>query len=220
MSHEKNFLLLSLDDDDAKNIANILSNKSCSKILDLLTKEELTESAIAEKLNLPISTIHYNLQQLLKAKLIDWENYHYSEKGKQVKHYTVANKYIIIAPKGRSANFLDIIKNLIPTTAMITLGGFFIHWFTKTTTMPLARTVAPLDDAVLLSEPIIESTTFVADEVITASSQTIIQSNTSVSFLSQIIAHAWFWFILGAILGVGTYLLANYLRKRFKKKRT
>ena len=95
----KNFLLLSLEDSKIKKVSNVISNESCRKILDYLSGKDATESEIAEKLSIPISTVHYNLQQLMETGLISAEEFHYSEKGKEVSHYKLANKYIIIAPK-------------------------------------------------------------------------------------------------------------------------
>ena len=59
----------------------------------------LLSQKLAKAMNLPLSTVHYNLQLLLKAGLVSADNYHYSEKGKEVLHYKLSNKYVIIAPK-------------------------------------------------------------------------------------------------------------------------
>jgi predicted transcriptional regulator len=217
MAQEKNFLLLSLDDDDAKNIANILSNKSCSKILDLLTKEELTESVIAEKLKLPISTVHYNLQQLLKAKLITWENYHYSKKGKQVKHYMLANKYIIIAPKGKSSNFLDVIKNLIPVSAIIAAGGFLTHFFTTSSRHWFTKSFTSQADAFMINEMYLDSAPLIVSETRNLT-EPLLEPSSTISLFSQLSTQAWPWFILGAIISLGAYFLVIYIRNKLKKK--
>src|SRR3989338_1552378 len=95
----KNLLLMSLEDEKIKQIANVISNDSCRKILDFLAEKEATESELAEKLQIPISTVHYNLQQLTKAGLVSGEEFHYSKKGREIVHYKLANKYIIISPK-------------------------------------------------------------------------------------------------------------------------
>ena len=109
----KNFLLLSLEDSQAKKVANIVSNDSCRKILDYLSEREATESELAAKLNIPISTVHYNLQQLMDAKLIESEEFHYSPKGREVNHYKLANKYIIITPK-KVTGITQKLKSILP----------------------------------------------------------------------------------------------------------
>ncbi len=60
MAKEK-FVLVSLKEDKAKELAQVISNESCRKILDYLAeKQDATESDLASKLGIPISTIHYN----------------------------------------------------------------------------------------------------------------------------------------------------------------
>src|SRR3989344_5511333 len=96
---KKNFLLLSMEDDKIKKVSNVISNESCRKILDYLSDRDSTESELAQKLNIPISTVHYNLQQLMETGLVESSEFHYSEKGKEVSHYRMANKNIITDPK-------------------------------------------------------------------------------------------------------------------------
>src|SRR3990167_3827696 len=96
----KNFLLVSLDESKAKQLAQIVSNDLCRKMLDYLASREkgATESEIAEALGIPLSTAHYNLRQLLQGGIVKAAEFHYSKKGREVLHYSLANKYIIIAP--------------------------------------------------------------------------------------------------------------------------
>lgn len=125
----KNFLLLSLDDEETKQVANVVSNKSSKRILEYLTEKDATESEIAKALKIPISTVHYNLEQLQKAGLVVVEEYHYSEKGKEVNHYKLANKYIIIAPKGQKADILSKIKDMIPSFAVSAGLAGLLYYF-------------------------------------------------------------------------------------------
>src|SRR3989344_9051421 len=130
----KNFLLLSLEDTKIKKVSNVISNHSCRKILDYLSNKEATESELAEKLQIPISTVHYNLQQLMETGLINAEEFHYSKKGKEVSHYKIANKYIIIAPK-KTFGIKEKLKSILPV-ALIASGAaaliqFMHNYFSK-----------------------------------------------------------------------------------------
>ena len=98
---KQSFLLVSLQEDKAKKLAQVVTNDSCRKILDYLADKEATETDLAEKLGLPMSTVHYNLSQLVGTGLIIADEFHYSKKGKEISHYKLANKYIIIAPKSK-----------------------------------------------------------------------------------------------------------------------
>src|SRR3989344_3974590 len=131
----KNFLLLSLEDTKIKKVSNVISNHSCRKILDYLSNKEATESELAEKLQIPISTVHYNLQQLMETGLINAEEFHYSKRGKEVSHYKIANKYIIIAPK-KTFGIKEKLKSILPV-ALIAAGAAGViqlisNYFTKT----------------------------------------------------------------------------------------
>lgn len=126
----KNFLLLSLEDAKIKKISNVISNESCRKILEYLSTKDATESELAEKLGLPISTIHYNLQQLMGTGLIEVKEFHYSEKGKEVNHYRLTNKYIIIAPK-KTFGIKEKLKSILPIVLIVGATSLIIQYLKK-----------------------------------------------------------------------------------------
>jgi DNA-binding transcriptional ArsR family regulator len=125
------FLLVSLEENESKALAQVMSNDTARKILDILSKHEsLTETDIAKKLDAPLSTIHYNLQALVKANLVKTEEFHYSEKGKEVNHYALANKIIIIAPKNaRTESFRDKLKSILPIALIVAAVGVVMQLF-------------------------------------------------------------------------------------------
>lgn len=111
---KESFMLVSLKEDKAKKLAQVMSNPTCTRILEYLAGKDATETQIAKDLKIPISTVHYNLQQLAQAKLVVAEEFHYSQKGREVNHYRLANKYIIIAPQEDDPSFLQHIKKYVP----------------------------------------------------------------------------------------------------------
>lgn len=199
---KKNFLLLSLEDNKAKKIANIISNESCKKILDYLSEKDATETQIVKELKLPASTVHYNLKQLFDVKLIDWEEAHYSEKGKQVKHYTLANKYIVIAPKNDNSSIKDILKSIMPTTLLTILGAGALYLFPKieygTETFSAKSTeMVAMDTQMEMSRA-------------APMAVEVVQEN----ILHIIISSNWFWFLIGAIFSLSIYLIIEKYRKK------
>jgi DNA-binding transcriptional ArsR family regulator len=127
------FLLVSLEENESKALAQVMSNDTARKILDILSKHEtLTETDIAKKLDVPLSTVHYNLQALVKANLVKAEEFHYSEKGKEVNHYSLANKIIIIAPKNtRTESFKDKLRGILPIGLIVLAVGAVIQLITR-----------------------------------------------------------------------------------------
>ena len=95
---KKNFIMLELDDEKTKKVANVVSNASCIKILDYLAEKEATESDIASE---------------------GWQQP--QPEGKEVNHYKLANKYIIIAPK-KVNGIAQKLKGILPA-ALITAGA-------------------------------------------------------------------------------------------------
>ena len=132
---KENFLMLSLDDPQTKDIANVVSNNSAKKILNYLAETQTsTESEIAKKLDLPLSTVHYNLKQLVKVGLVISDEYHYSQKGKEVDHYRLADKYIIIMPKKKDKTFRSQLRKILPVSFLSVgaAGAIYIYeHFTK-----------------------------------------------------------------------------------------
>jgi DNA-binding transcriptional ArsR family regulator len=127
---KKSFLLVSLKENKAKKLAEVISNKTCRKILDFMAeKKDTTESEISKALNIPISTVHYNMKALMTAKLVKCDEYHYSSKGKEVNHYRLANQYVIIAPEGEKAMIREKLKSIIPTALIMGFAAGVIKMF-------------------------------------------------------------------------------------------
>src|SRR3989344_8185966 len=96
------YILVSLEDEKAKKIAEILSNKTAKKILDFLAdKNEASETDIAQELGIPLNTAEYNIKKLLEADLIGKaKNFFWSVRGKKIDMYKLARKHIVISSAG------------------------------------------------------------------------------------------------------------------------
>ena len=198
---KKNFILLSMEDSKIKKISNVISNDSCRKILDCLANKEATESELASKLSIPISTVHYNLQQLMGTGLIDANEYHYSEKGKEVNHYRLANKYIIIAPKNVSG-IKEKLKSIFPVVLIVGGTALVIQlvndYFSKNTiaAQPM-RAAADAGAAKTMAAPMM------AQEAAVQATQ---QAQTAVPNIAL-------WFLAGAIFALLVYFIIGLMRK-------
>lgn len=191
---KKNFLLLSMEDAKIKKISNVISNESCRKILDYLSGKEATESELAEKLGIPISTVHYNLQQLVEAGLVDTPEFHYSKKGKEVNHYRLANKYIVIAPK-TTFGIKEKLKSIFPVVLIASGAGFIVqllgNYYSKSPAAPQAMAEKAMSGAA-------ESTAMMQAADVAA--KPLVQN------------HIGLWFLAGALFALAIYFVFN-LRK-------
>jgi predicted transcriptional regulator len=155
------FVLLNLDDEHTKDVANAVSSKSGKKILAYMEEyEKVTESELSKELNIPMSTVNYTIEQLSKANLIENSHYHYSEKGREVKHWRLANKLIIIAPK-KTEGLYDKIKDLLGIFFLTGIGSILYSYFsssgigletTSIQAMPMAKSYAYEMDSSMMDE--------------------------------------------------------------------
>lgn len=210
----KNFIMLELDDDKTKKIANAVSNVSCIKILDYLAEKEATESDIAKKLGIPISTVHYNLQQLMETGLVVAEEYHYSPKGKEVNHYKLANKYIIIAPK-KNTGFAHKLKGILPT-ALITAGAAGIiqlyTMFSKKADSFGAQQL-PLMAKSLGAERAADATPTIASYAAEEAAPMFANAPAAVQATTPIWQNLALWFLVGAVFALFVYIIISYFKK-------
>ncbi|MCU0642073.1 MAG: winged helix-turn-helix domain-containing protein [archaeon] len=125
------YLLFSLDDEQSKKLGEVISNSSAKKIANFLAEREASASEIASALNMPLNSVGYNLEKLLDAGIVERvSGFLWSEKGKKIEKYKVANKLIVISPK--KTNVYSKLKGIVP--AIITSGILTgaAAWFYRT----------------------------------------------------------------------------------------
>ncbi len=116
---------MNMNDERSKHVAEILANKTCKKIVDYLAEvKEVSEKDISDALKMPINTVEYNLQKLLKSGLVEkTKNFFWSRKGKKILTYKLAKKHIVISPSSNSSKpNMNLLKTLIPVIAVIAVG--------------------------------------------------------------------------------------------------
>ncbi len=112
ITEQKDNVLVLPVNGDSRKITQILSNETSLKILELLGKQSMSATNIAEELNLPLTTVKYNLDSLIESELIKVKQIKWSQKGRQVKIYESAEKLIVLVPSKSSIDKLSIISIL------------------------------------------------------------------------------------------------------------
>lgn len=97
---------------ESRKITQILSNETSIKILELLGKKSMSATSIAEELELPLTTVKYNLDSLIESDLIKIKQIKWSKKGRQVKIYESAEKLIVLVPSKSSIDKLSLVSLL------------------------------------------------------------------------------------------------------------
>ncbi|MEK6937921.1 MAG: hypothetical protein AABX04_02660, partial [Nanoarchaeota archaeon] len=124
------------------------------------------------------------------------EEFHYSQKGREVNHYKLANKYIIIAPH-KVSGLREKLRGILPVALIITGIGLVIGLINSSSQMfSSAVKTSALEDTALKAAP---------------SVQKCITTSAPVS------SNPWLWFIIGGISAIVVYVIITLVREKFKK---
>jgi predicted transcriptional regulator len=121
--HTRDDVLLVLPlGDESKLITQTIANDTARQILELLAEGAMSTSAIAKRLEIPLTTAQYNVEKLIEAKLVVVEKTKYSEKGREVKLYAPARRMIVLVPANTSRQaVMDVLKKYL---VLLPLAGF------------------------------------------------------------------------------------------------
>ena len=190
--------MVDLDDPRTDKIADVISNKTAKKILGLLAEKELSETEIANSLNMPLNTVGYNIHKLEEVGLIEKvKGFLWSVKGKRIHKYKVSNRKIIISPR-------NILKGIIPSVLIsgaIALG--IKAWVdNKIAVSNIAQATKGTRDMAL------EKSVSAADNSLSVIGQTV----PDVGNVFIIAQNVWLWFFAGALFGLLVFLIWNLSR--------
>lgn len=207
------FILVSLDDEKSKKIANIVSNDTCRKILDYLGEKDASETDIAKSLSMPLSTVHYNIQNLHSLGLVEIKDFIWSDKGNKINVYKVAKKFIVIAPKGEQIG--SSLRNLLPA-AIISIGAAAIVYvfsgFQKAAPAILPEEAARSAEVMMKDVALSQASgvaEIAAENTSTVLSTTIMQANNV--FAAN---YSWLWFLAGSIFAIFIYFALSKVRRK------
>ena len=122
---ENKFMLISLEDETSKSIAEVLASKTCKKIINHLAEvKEASQKDLSNSLKIPMNTLDYNVKKLLESGFIQKKkNFFWSKKGKKIVLYELSNKSIVISPK---KSVSEKIKSIIPALILTAAGTFAV----------------------------------------------------------------------------------------------
>jgi len=195
----KSYINISLDDEKATQIAEVIGNKTCKQILQSLSEENATESELSEKLKLPLNTIGYNIKKLTEAGFIEQDSHWWSIRGKKVPVYRVANKSIIISPK---KSFVSKIKPFVPVFIVTGLASFGIWIYDS---IHSAKEIIPI-----VSDRVYEASPAMSAGVATTGAKAgeLAANLPSPSIFASI--PTWQLFLAGAWLALLIFILINW----------
>lgn len=196
---------------EASSLAKIISSKTAQEIIKFIDEnEKCTATDIKNKLNLPASTVHYNIKALVDSKIVDDSEFTYSSKGKQVNHYSLTNKILIIVPEKQkiSAQLKAFIPGLLTVGGIIGLSLIIKLVKGKANTNIMMKSADTLMSSANVEPQLVR--TMATPEVADLSIQNITTSSIPWYLTSE--------FIIGLLVAsaclIGTYLLIKLIHKK------
>nr|WP_209475402.1 winged helix-turn-helix domain-containing protein [Thermococcus stetteri] len=93
--------VIDIHDERTKELAQILSNEKALSILRLIEEKPRSISEISQELGIPISTVSYHIDRMLKVGLVEVAGKKYGRRLQEVKLYRASSKPILILPGGK-----------------------------------------------------------------------------------------------------------------------
>lgn len=203
------YLLLSLEDERSKHLAEVLGNKTCKKIIDFLAeKSEASEKDIADGLGMPINTIEYNLKKLQKAEIAEkTKNFFWSKKGKKIPTYKLSNKSIVISPGSR---LKTKVKSILPVALIGTFASLLIGLYSKTK----QKTIQTDNEIIMQSKASAIPETFARESPNFAQNALKESTNQDYGTLGKLLFTQpdpiWIWFLIGVIFTLILFTAINW----------
>jgi DNA-binding transcriptional ArsR family regulator len=123
-----NVVFLEPGDERAQKIAKAMGSQTASDILQILGESPRSLTDITERLNIPMNTAKYHIENLLDAGLIAVEQTKYSIKGREVKIYTLTNQLLVVAP--RQSNVRSLLLKYASLFGIVAVASVLIAAFT------------------------------------------------------------------------------------------
>ncbi len=226
---EEKLLILPLGE-ESKKLTQVISNDTARKIIELLADAPLSATDIADRLQVPLTTIAYNLENLESVGLVKVERIKYSEKGREVKIYAPVRKLIVVVPEKtdrKSVN--DIIRKYLGVILAAVLASSFIEFFMRsrsekmiqTYDYSLAQTSSPTPAiSPMPAEAFNETMKSVSGTVPSPVATPIVPSipdapvTIFTNLANTITAHPGLLFLMGCLFIVALLMVMDYSKKR------
>lgn len=219
MNDQVNIIELS----EASSLAKVISSKTSQEIITFIGENEgCSASNIKTALSLPASTIHYNLKALIDSKIIDDSNFTYSSKGKEIVHYSLTNKILIIVPKKQKIS--SQLKAFIPGLAVV--GGIIAVSLISKIFNSSSSLMSAGASNTRVFDSAIKSGSDMLPVVLNEASPMLTKEGASMAdFTSQAVTSSVPWYsskeffiglIVASLVFIGSYFLFKFIQKKKK----
>ncbi|MFP8954520.1 ArsR/SmtB family transcription factor [Natrialbaceae archaeon A-arb3/5] len=88
--------VLCIDDEATRDVFAALSSETGHDVFRLLSEEAATPATVADRLDMSLQNVHYHLEKLEAAELIEVTDTCYSEKGREMDVFVVSEEPMVV----------------------------------------------------------------------------------------------------------------------------
>ncbi|MFB6152459.1 MAG: ArsR/SmtB family transcription factor [Haloarculaceae archaeon] len=127
--------VLSLEDEDTEDALSALSSETAREILSLVYEEPRTPPEIRDEVDTSLQNVHYHLEHLEDADLIQPAGSGYSEKGTEMTVYAPASEAVVLfaGREGHRSRLKTALVRLLGAVGLLAVASYAVRRFAETT---------------------------------------------------------------------------------------
>ena len=118
---DENVIVLEHGSLEAQKVAKVMASPTSADLLNALTGNPQSATALAERTSLPLTTVKYHLENMLSAGLVEISNTRWSQKGREMKIYAVKDQVVVFAPR-KTVDVKGIVERYGTMAGVIAIG--------------------------------------------------------------------------------------------------
>ncbi|NLM29684.1 MAG: helix-turn-helix transcriptional regulator [Methanomicrobiales archaeon] len=136
----ENVVVVQPGDERAQKIARAMASQTANAVIQAFGGGPLTSSEVARAMGIPITTASYHIENLLDAGVLEVMETRWSEKGREVKVYGLANQVLIIAPP--ASDLESVLKKYAMYFGIVALASIGL-WGVLPALLPVTQDSVP-----------------------------------------------------------------------------
>lgn len=120
--------IYTLSQDSGREIASVLSSDSTRPIFEVIESQAATPVEIAEGLDMTLQNVHYHVEKLEEAGLIEVTGIEYSDRGREMHIYESVHDEVILCQDSATKDQLDrLLKRLLDGSMVAIILSAITH---------------------------------------------------------------------------------------------
>lgn len=120
--------VVGVDDEEMESVIDALSSETARTIISEIYSSPGTATELSTRTDNSVQTVHYHLEKLQDAGLIEVVETRYSKKGNEMNIYAAADEPVVVfvGTKNRKTSFVDLLRRLIGGLSLLIAATLYV----------------------------------------------------------------------------------------------